>query len=412
MDTNRATEQVAENHSVFVARQPIVDRRGRAVAYELLFRNSNIGAARIEDDFLCTAAVVERVLGSIGIEPLLEGKDAFLNCSAEFLHSNFVDVLPPERFVLEVLESCDLTSELADRCVALRQAGFRIALDDVREITPAIRDFLPIIDIVKLDWPFIDVNSIGEIVAELKYAGKTILAEKIETREACDLALKLGCDLLQGYYFAKPAIMAARKSMPPIAAVLKVFELITHEAPQSLIARALNNMPMLIAQLLRLANSSSQSRGRTAEVSSIKQALALAGSRRLLQWCCLLLYVNPDGLPLDEDPLALLAERRAVFMAKAASGFSATNRSLEDSAFLTGMLSLLPLACGMDEKTFFDEIAVSDEIKMAILTRKGVLGQLLYASEYIERGEPDKARNSISSLVKATESVCAMPAYY
>ena len=122
--------------------------------------------------------------------------------------------------------------------------------------------------------------------------------------------------------------------------------------------------------------------------------------------------MNPDGLPVDEDPLALLAERRAVFMAKAASGFSGTHRSLEDSAFLTGMLSLLPLACGMDEKTFFDEIAVSDEIKMAILTRKGVLGQLLYASEYIERGEPDKARNSISSLVKATESVCAMPAYY
>lgn len=412
MDTNLVTEEVAEARKVFVARQPIVDRRGRAAAYELLFRDSNTRAGRIEDDLLCTAAVVERVLGSIGIELLLEGKDAFLNCCTEFLYSTFVDVLPAERFVLEVLESCELTPELADRCVALRQAGFRIALDDVREITPAIRAFLPVVDIVKLDWPFIDINCIDEIVAELKCADKMILAEKIEARAECDLALKLGCDLLQGYYFAKPTIMAARKSMPPIASVLKVFDLITHEAPQPLIARALNDMPMLIAQLLRLANSSSQSRVQTAKISSVNQALAMAGSRRLLQWCCLLLYANPDGLPVDEDPLALLAQRRAIFMVKAASGFSGANRSVEDSAFLTGILSLLPLACGMDEGLLFDEIAVAAEIKIAILARKGLLGQLLNASEYIERGEQQYARKLISSPVAAAENICAMPAYY
>src|SRR5476649_1617068 len=73
------------------------------------------------------------------------------------------------------------------------------------------------------------------------------------------------------------------------------------------------------------------------------------GSRRLLQWCCLLLYANPDGLPVEEDPLALLAERRAMFMGKTVSGFSGASRSMQDSAFLTGILSLLPIACGMDE---------------------------------------------------------------
>lgn len=67
----------------------------------------------------------------------------------------------------------------------------------------------------------------------------------------------------------------------------------------------------------------------------------------------------------------------------------------------------------MDEKTFFDGIAVSAEIKMAILARKGVLGQLLNTSEYIERGgKPHNARNLISAPIVSAENVRTMPAYY
>jgi c-di-GMP-related signal transduction protein len=412
MAADRAAIKGLDEHNVFVARQPIVDRRGRAVAYELLFRNSGTGAERVDDDLLRTAAVVERVLGSIGIEPLLGGKDAFLNCSAEFLYSDYVEVLPAQRFVLEVLESCEFTPGLAERCIELRHAGFRIALDDVREITSAMRAFLPAVDIVKLDWPFIHIDCIGELVAEFKSVGKMVLAEKVEERAECDFALELGCDLMQGYYFAKPAIIAARKSMPPVAAVLRVFHLVTQEAPQAHIARALNDMPLLVVQLLRLANSSSQSRAQTAKVSSVRHALAIAGSRRLLQWCCLLLYANPDGLPVEEDPLALLAERRATFMSIAVAKRNSASGSMQDSAFLTGMLSLLPLACGMDKQSFFDGVAVSDEIKMAILGRTGMLGQLLSAAEHVEQGESRTAGKIGSSQGGKSEASSDIPKYY
>lgn len=401
----------SDEEMVFVARQPVVDRRGRAVAHELLFRNSDAATADITDDLLCTAAVVERVLGSIGLESLLEGKDAFLNCSAEFLNSDYVEVLPAKRFVLEVLESCELTPQLADRCNELRQIGFQIALDDIREITPSIRAFLPAVDIVKLDWPFVDSEQIGELIAELKGAKKTVLAEKIESRADRDIALKSGCDLFQGYYFAKPKIISARKTMPPIDAVLKIVALITDEVPQARIARALNDTPVLVAHLLRLANSSSQSRALRAQVSSVEQALAIAGSKKLLQWCCLLLYANPDGLPLEEDPLALLAQRRAAFMSQAVSSTTATNGPLEDIAFLTGMLSLMPVACGVDEKTFLDNIFVTDEIRSAILERHGVLGQLLTASEHLEGGDMHSAQSALSNG-QAGEKPRKFPVYY
>ena len=93
------------NIGTFVARQAIVNRKGQIAAYELLFRDGPVSSATIRDDFRCTAEVVERALGVIGLDVLLGGLDGYLNCSPDFLNSRILDLLPPERFVLEELET-------------------------------------------------------------------------------------------------------------------------------------------------------------------------------------------------------------------------------------------------------------------------------------------------------------------
>ncbi|WP_075358600.1 EAL and HDOD domain-containing protein [Caballeronia sordidicola] len=195
---------------VFVARQPILDRRGAVVAQELLFRDCRSGVAGIHDGFACTTMVVKRVLGVVGIESVLGDVEGFLNCTDEFLFSDLINLLPASRFVLEVLEDTELTPELGERCDALRQAGFRIALDDVREIAPALSEFLTHVDIVKLDWPYIAAGEVGAMVDQLKRAGKLVLAEKVEQRTEHEAAMRAGCDLFQGFYFAKPQLLAVK----------------------------------------------------------------------------------------------------------------------------------------------------------------------------------------------------------
>ena len=145
-----------DDADVFVARQPVMDRAGRVVAYELLFRDGPTGGARIGDELRCTTAVIERAVGSIGLERLAGSKACFLNCPRDFLFSDYPYVLPASRFVLEILESVELTSDLSRRCSELRGAGFQIALDDVRSMTDEVRWFLPSVDIVKIDWPFVE----------------------------------------------------------------------------------------------------------------------------------------------------------------------------------------------------------------------------------------------------------------
>src|SRR5258705_9575832 len=47
-------------------------------------------------------------------------------------------LLPPERFVLEILEMVTFDEALFKRCSELRRAGFRLALDDVSQISPRL----------------------------------------------------------------------------------------------------------------------------------------------------------------------------------------------------------------------------------------------------------------------------------
>lgn len=371
--------------ALFVARQPIVDRSGATVAYELLFRSGPTNVAVIPDDFLCTAAVVERAMNSIGLDRLIGDKDAYLNCSDDFLVSKLIDVLPPERFVLELLETSQLSALLAERCKSLRRSGFRIALDDVFAISPAVDAFLPSVDIVKIDWLLTPEDRRAELIAHLKKAGKQVIAEKIEFRDQYDIAMSLGCDFIQGFYFSKPQLITGKKILPSAGLVLHIVQLLLNDAPLQKIVDALSQAPLVAIQLLRLANSGAMPNVRVKQFASLGQAFSMVGSAKLLQWCSVLLYANPNGLPVADDPLVHLAEQRARFMAFEAKRLRADDQWLDQAAYLTGMLSLLHVAYGIDIQSFVDDLPLEACIKTAIAQRSGELGEMIDRAEQWER---------------------------
>ena len=394
---------------VFVARQPILDRGGVAVGQELLFRDTRSAAANIRDGFTCTAAVVEQVLGTFGLDQILGWGDGFLNCTDEFLFSDFIDVLPPSRFVLEVLEDAELTPELGARCDILRQAGFRIALDDVRSITPALEQFFPHVDIVKLDWPYIAADQLEDIVASCRRAGKLVLAEKVEERGEHAGAMHAGCDLFQGFYFARPQVLVARKTPASFGAVFRVLQLLIEDASDVRLEQALKGAPALVIQLLRLANSGSRTQSRNAPIASVGQALSCVGTRQLMRWCCLVLYGNsPDSSP-QRDPLVRLVERRAGFMEQAARELKPSDGNFCQAAWLSGLLSLAFVPHGIDLEVFIRDLPVDTEIQRAIIGHDGELGTLLSIAEYLEEGRFDaaleQARASDSGFAKKLPSL-------
>ncbi|WP_027210729.1 EAL and HDOD domain-containing protein [Burkholderia sp. WSM2232] len=378
---------LTEAATTFVARQPIVDRGGRMVAYELLFRDGDTAAADIADGFGCTAHVVERTVGALGLDMVLTGLDGYINCTAHFLHSGVPQILTGGRFVLEVLESCELDGALRKRCNALRAAGLRIALDDVAELSPAIEAFLPAVDIVKLEWPALDATTARAMVRELKRAGKIVVAEKVDDREQWQNAINWGCDMVQGFYFSRPQIMEARRLVPDLGQLLELLNLIINDACDHRIIRALSDMPVLVTQVLRLANCSGNANPKRTAIASLHQALATIGTTRLFQWCSLLLYNHSDPDAVCRDPLLALARQRASFMLQAALSEDPRATAFAQTAYLTGMLSLLHVIWGRQQDEFVETLPLERGMKAALVDRCGRLGELLTGAEIFE-GKP------------------------
>jgi c-di-GMP-related signal transduction protein len=385
-----------EPESVYLGRQPILDRDGALHAYELLFRDSPENRARISDDVQATAHVVARTVGEIGLSAVLGDYRGYVNMNRDLLFDDIVLIMPPERFVLEILESVTFDAKLFKRLRQLRNAGFHIALDDVVELTEPLLEALPYVDIVKIDFLATDPGHLPELAAVLRQLGKTLLAEKIETHQDFEQARELGFELFQGYFFARPQVLATRRSNPSRAALLRLLSVLSGEPGIIQLEAELKRNPNVVVQLLRLANSSAFALGR--QVSSLREAIAATGTRQISRWTQLLLYADGRNLPWRSDPLVQLVGTRARFMELAARAMRPSDDVFADAAFMTGIFSLVQVVVDMPPVEILELLQLSGEIRAAIVDGQGPLGMLLRISQAAERGDAPEVDLSIGAV--------------
>jgi EAL and modified HD-GYP domain-containing signal transduction protein len=252
-------------------------------------------------------------------------------------------------------------------------------------MTPEISAFLPYIDVVKLDWPFISVDEAAQIAEAFHKSGKLVLAEKIETREDFTKAQDIGCDLFQGFFFTRPQLVKSSAASVNSATWLNLLDMALHDSSIDELERFLRAAPSLTVQLLRLANSISRWYLHISDLTSIRQGLALIGMERLARWCCFMLYGTHENN--KTDPLVQLVRRRADFMERVTRKLFPNNERLRQEAYLSALLSLAHVPNGMDAQSFMSSVAVGPSIREAVLARGGWLGALLTVAECVEKGE-------------------------
>ena len=147
-----ASANIADMYTtIYLGRQPIVDVQQQRVAYELLFRSGPENRALFQDDVNATASVIRHTFIDLGMSRVLEGCPGFINVNERLLKSPVLDLLPPESIILEILESVPLDDSVRERCRELQARGYRLALDDVSDITPEIQAMLPLVSYLKID---------------------------------------------------------------------------------------------------------------------------------------------------------------------------------------------------------------------------------------------------------------------
>ncbi len=120
-----------------------------------------------------------------------------------------------KQIVLEITEreTMDRVPDLAARLKALRGFGYRIALDDLGAGYAGLASFAAMApEVIKLDMSLtrdiprypVKQKLIRTITSLCETLGATVVAEGVERPEDRDALADLGCDLLQGYLFARP----------------------------------------------------------------------------------------------------------------------------------------------------------------------------------------------------------------
>lgn len=123
--------------------------------------------------------------------------------------------LSPSRLHLEITESAytDTSRQLIETMGALRRQGFMIEMDDFGSGYSSLNSLKDMpIDLVKLDLKFLlgddeyqrGGNILASVVRMTKWLSLPAIAEGVETAAQADFLKSIGCNLVQGYLYARP----------------------------------------------------------------------------------------------------------------------------------------------------------------------------------------------------------------
>lgn len=384
----------------WLGRQPILDLTGNTVAYELLFRSGATDTADVTNDRAATSTVIAHAFNELGLASVLGSCRGFINFDAELLMSDVVELLPPERTVIELIETIEFTEDIVERCRELHARGFSLALDDIIQLDEAHATILPLIDVVKVDIEATPAGALPELVTRVRRHPHRVklLAEKVDTREQADHCRKLGFDQFQGYFYARPVMLQGRRMDPSRGVLLQVLQQSMSEAENAEIESTFKQAPELSYKLMRLVNSVGI--GMRCEIRSLPHALTILGRRQLQRWLQVLLFAHRTAGD-SPSPLLQMAAARGKFM-ELLSEHRHEPQDACDQAFMTGILSLLDTLLQMPMAEAINDIALQQQVRDALLERKGRLGQMLALTEALERSEDQ----CVSSLLDK-HSLCS-----
>lgn len=377
---------------VFIGRQPILDAQQKIIGYELLFRsNSTDNAARIEDDFSAGAQVLINTLSNMGTEWLMGDKLAFLNVAEAMLASEFMELLPAKRIVLEIKGEIAPSPALIERLQALKELGFQFALHSA-QINSDNEPLIKLASYVKVDLLQAPLDRLGDIAAKLKQFQLKIIAEKVETLAAFKRCKECKFDFFQGYYFAHPEILTAKVINPAQALVLDILNKVRNNADIAEIEKGFKRDVALSFKLLRYINSVGF--GLSCEIQSIRHALSILGYQQLYRWLTLLIVTSNEG----STPPALMKTAITRGRLTELLGQDMVDRSERDNLFIVGIFSLLDAMLEMPMDQVLEKLTLPENIADALLNRDGIYGPFLSLSEACESADMARIDELATSL--------------
>ena len=258
----------------------ILDTRLRVFAYELLFRGGPHNAFHPYPN--ASSSVIADSITLFDLQMLTGNARAFVNVDEVALRLGAPRLLPPDRIVVEILETVAPTEEIVAICRELRDAGY-ISLSTTSWTHPNLAPLVELAQFLKVDFQLLDAEGREHLAHKYRNGKRGSARRKSGNRRGNRrssqprLHLFPGLLLLQALHDRNPRHF--RQQTRPNATLNAVA---ASELDYDAIERFLKQEPSLLYRLLRYLNSPFL--GLRSEVHSVRQALALLGEKEFRRW--------------------------------------------------------------------------------------------------------------------------------
>ncbi len=379
--------------NIFVGRQPIYNPNLGIYAYELLFRadsadnKSQITSSGDEATF----KVMLNTFFEMGLDNVVGNQLACINLGENFNLWKKIPQIEPDRIILDIPENLPLNSDSLNAVKALKEQGYLLALSS-QGVDKSQKRLIDVVDIIRLDVRNQGLDSVRSHTRQLQGYKVRLLADKVENLDDFDELNTMGFDLFQGYFLSHPRIVAS-KSLPNNR--LSVIALIsTINSPQTdidEIEQIIDRDANLSYKLLKLINSAGF--GLRSKVDSIRHAIVMLGKQQLASWATMLALGSLQDRPPEMIQLCMIRAKTCELLAEA------VHINNTSSFFTVGLLSALDIIMERKLSAIIKPLPLSDEVKQALLERKGVLGEALASALAFEVSEWDRV--SFQGLAKS-----------
>ena len=201
---------------LFVGRQGIFTSDGQVHGYEFLYRAGRQHTLRVdrwsaEAQDRATLRVLQATFSPTGLRSVASDALIFVNFTRSFLVGELPIPADPGRLVIEIVESVRADAAVVAGVRRLREAGYRIAIDDYVGLTSQ-ETLLPYASYVKVDRRDLCLRG-PSLVNGARAHGATLIAERIETDPELNRCKALGFDLFQGFLLETTQVL--NRSMLP-----------------------------------------------------------------------------------------------------------------------------------------------------------------------------------------------------
>ncbi len=377
---------------VYIARQPIFNSHLRLFAYELLYRGTKETTLTSVTGERATTTLLSSAFLTEGIDAISGSRPCFVNFTADLLIKGIPLSFPKQKIVVEILEDVRPTKEVIKACKFIASQGYTLALDDFvydKSLDPLIE----LAEIIKIDFRLTPLDAILKMLYRLRRFKVKLLAEKVETREEFEKALKMGFSYFQGYFFSKPENIRIQELEASKINMLHLLAEVTRKSTTlGRLHQIISKDVSISYKLLRFLNSAYFYL--VQKVTTVRHAIAYLGQKELRRFIILVII---SELASDQpDELVRLALVRAKFceLLGKATGLEED----ADELYLVGLFSLIDVMLGTGMEGILDNLSLSEASKEALIGHTGPYAVFLDFVTNYERGRKKKLESGLPAL--------------